>query len=129
MRRNIAFVLVCALASMLLSGCFPNRTTTGAFRQVARIDEELKRGVSTREDVRRVLGPPNGGGSAILPPDRILRDVWFYEDIEVLNAVSPKPGFVRMDVRQQILLVFFDEEVFDGYMWFSNAAKMKAEEM
>ena len=47
----------------------------------------------------------------------------------MLNVTSPKPGILRMDVRQQILLVFFEEGVFDGYMWFSNATKSKAEEM
>jgi hypothetical protein len=114
---------------MLLIGCAPKRATTGAFKQLTRVDEEFKRGVSTKEDVHRVLGAPRGGGSAILPPDRRQREVWFYEDIEVLNITSPKRGILRMDVRQQILLVFFDEGVFDGYMWFSNAAKTKAEEM
>lgn len=113
----------------LLLGCAPKRVTTGAFTQVARIDEEFKRGVSTKEDVQRILGLPRGGGSAILPPDRRQREVWFYEDIEVLNITSPKPGVMKADVRQQILLVFFREGIFDGYMWFSNAAKTKAEEM
>lgn len=127
--RRFAFVLLCALIMTLLIGCAPKRVTTGAFKQLTRIEGEFKRGVSTKEDVRRVLGSPRGGGSAILPPDRRQREVWFYEDIEVLNVTSPKPGIMRMDVRQQILLVFFDEEVFDGYMWFSNAAKAKAEEM
>jgi hypothetical protein len=53
--------------------------------------------------------------------------VWFYEDIEVLNIHSPKPGIMWADVRQQVLLVFFDGGVFNGYMWFSNAAEAKAE--
>jgi len=128
-RRRFVFVLLWVLIPTLLIGCAPKRITTGAFRQLTRIEEEFKRGVSTKEDVQRVLGPPRGGGSAIFPPDRRLREVWFYEDIEVINVTSPKRGILRMDVRQQILLVFFDEEVFDGYMWFSNAAKAKAEEM
>ncbi|HBB17651.1 MAG TPA: hypothetical protein DCZ97_11890 [Syntrophus sp. (in: bacteria)] len=128
-RRQLVFVLLWALILMLLIGCAPKRMTTGAFKQLTRIDEQFKRGVSTKEDVKRILGSPRGGGSAILPPDRRLREVWFYEDIEVLNVTSPKPGIMRMDVRQQILLVFFEEGVFDGYMWFSNAVKTKAEEM
>jgi len=128
-RRQLVFVLLWALILMLLIGCAPKRMTTGAFKQLTRIDEQFKRGVSTKEDVKRILGSPRGGGSAILPPDRRLREVWFYEDIEVLNVTSPKPGIMRMDVRQQILLMFFEEGVFDGYMWFSNAVKTKAEEM
>lgn len=128
-RRWFVFALLWVLIPMFLIGCAPKRVTTGAFTQVARIESEFKRGVSKKEDVQRVLGPPKGGGSAIFPPDRRLREVWFYEDIEVLNATSPKPGILKVDVRQQILLVFFDEGVFDGYMWFSNATKAKAEEM
>lgn len=127
-RRWFVFALPWALIPMLLIGCAPKRVTTGVFTQLARI-EEFKRGVSTEEDVRQVLGAPRGGGSAIVPPDRRQRAVWFYEDIEVLNVTSPKPGILRMDVRQQMLLVFFEEGVFDGYMWFSNTAKAKAEEM
>ena len=128
-RRRLVFALLWVLSMTLLTGCAPNRLTTGAFTQVARIDSELERGVSTKEDVQRILGPPKGGGSAIVPPDRGLREVWFYDDIELLNVTSPKPGIMKMDVRQQILLVFFQEGVFDGFMWFSNAAKTKAEEM
>jgi len=121
-------VLLWALIPILLAGCATKRVTTGAFTQLARI-EEFKRGVSTEADVRRVLGPPRGGGSAIFPPDRRQRQVWFYEDIDVLNVTSPKPGFLRMDLRQQMLLVFFEEELFDGYMWFSNAANTNMEGM
>lgn len=126
--RRRVFVLLWALIPILLTGCATKRVTTGAFTQLARI-EEFKRGVSTEADVRRVLGPPRGGGSAIFPPDRRQRQVWFYEDIDVLNVTSPKPGFLRMDLRQQMLLVFFEEELFDGYMWFSNAANTNMEGM
>ena len=128
-RRRFVFALLGALIPMLLIGCAPKRVTTGAFTQVARIESEFKRGVSTKEEVRRVLGPPKGGGSAILPPDRRQREVWFYEDFEVRNITSPKPGILRMDVRQQILLVFFNEGIFDGHMWYSNAVKAKAKEL
>lgn len=120
-------MLLCALIPSLLVACAPKRVTTGAFKQLPRIEEEFKRGVSTKEDVQRVLGAPRGGGSAILPADRRQYEVWFYEDIEVLNIHSPKPGIMWADVRQQVLLVFFDGGVFNGYMWFSNAAEAKAE--
>ena len=88
--RQFVFALLWALIPMLLIGCAPKRMTTGAFTQVAGIESELKRGVSTKEDVRRVLGAPKGGGSAIVPPDRQQREVWFYEDIEVLNITSSR---------------------------------------
>ncbi len=127
-RRRLVFVLLWALVPVLLIGCAPKRVTTGAFTQVTRIEDGFKRGVTTKEDVRRLLGPPDGGGSAIFPPDRRQREIWFYQDVEVVNFTNPKPGLMKMDVRQQILLVFFEEGVFDGYMWYSNAARAKAKE-
>jgi hypothetical protein len=112
---------------MLSPGCAPKRVTSGVFTQLTRIEEEFKRGVSTKGDVRRVLGAPSGSGSAILPPDRRQREVWYYEDIEVLNITPSTNDATRANVRQQILLVFFDEGVFDGFMWFSNAAKISTD--
>ncbi len=106
------------LAGSLLVGCAP-KVTTGAFTQVSRIESELHKGVSTKMDVRRVLGTPKGSGNAVLPIDPKPREVWYYEDIEVTD-IKLEGGLYRANARQQILLVFFNEEVFDGYMWFSN---------
>lgn len=70
---------------------------------------ELARGASSEDDVRRVLGAPRGYGAIRHASGRSdLRKIWFYE-------------FVRMkddQVELKILLVFFDQERYDGYMWF-----------
>lgn len=99
---------------------------TGAFRNTAAIETQLRRGVSTRADVQRVVGIPNGSGAAAFPGYTDTRwDVWYYEDIEVTDAKGREDALV-MSMRQQILLVFFKGEVFDGYLWTSNAGTAEA---
>lgn len=75
-------------------------------------------------DVRRVLGAPKGMGGAVIPTDPVAREVWFYSDIEI-TGMSGATGVVRANMRQQILLVFFQREVLDGFVWFSNAGVAK----
>jgi len=104
--------------------------TTGAFTQTRRIESDLKQGVSTKMDVQRVLGTPTGLGGAVFPLDSRPREVWYYDDIEVTNLSSEaesEAGLYRVKVRQQILLVFFEKGVFDGFMWWSNAGEAKGE--
>jgi len=117
-----SFFLV-VLSGALVTGCVA-KVTTGAFAQTSRIESELKRGVSTKMDVQRVLGTPKGSGSAVLPTDPRAQEVWYYDDIEVTDARS-EAGIIRANVRQQILLVFFEKGVFDGFMWWSNAGEAK----
>jgi hypothetical protein len=74
--------------------------------------------VSTKGDVRQLLGAPTGSGNAIFPTDPTAREVWFYQDIELMDVKLEEVN--RVNLRQQILLVFFNKEVFDGFMWYSN---------
>jgi outer membrane protein assembly factor BamE (lipoprotein component of BamABCDE complex) len=113
------------LVGSLVAGCAA-QATTGAFTQTSRIESELKQGISTKMDVQRVLGTPKGSGSAVFPIDPRPREVWYYQDIEMTDATS-EAGIFRVNVRQQILLVFFEKGVFDGFTWWSNAGEAKAE--
>jgi hypothetical protein len=108
----------------LLFGCASPKVTTGAFTNVSNMDTQLERGVSTKMEVQRLLGAPNGFGSAVVPTDPTPREVWYYEDLEVTDYKSLE-GIFTMDMRQQILLIFFEKGVFDGYMWTSNAGKVQ----
>jgi len=74
----------------------------------------LVRGVSTAADVRAALGEPTGRGAALLPTADGGRTVWFYERMQVNILVKP------YDIKQEVLMVFFDKDVFDGYLWFSS---------
>jgi hypothetical protein len=109
---------------ILLSGCTQQivthyeGATTGAFTEVNRLETNLKRGVSTKSDVQRVLGAPMGSGSALFPTDPMAREIWSYHDIELTDVKLYH--VIQLDMRRQILLVFFRKEVFDGFMWYSN---------
>jgi len=131
LRSPYWYTLLLLLAAALVAGC-AGQATTGAFTQTNRIAGELQRGVSTRMDVRRVLGTPKGSGNAVFPfpTDWKPREVWYYEDLEVTDVrkegMDGKGGGIwRASVRQQILLVFFEKGVFDGFMWWSNAGDAK----
>ncbi len=115
------------LAGSLVAGCAPKNVTTGAFTEVTRIESELQRGVSSKRDVERVLGTPKGFGGAVLPLDPRAHEVWYYGDIEIGGMKGGGGGIFRVNVHQQILLVFFEGGVFDGFMWFSNTGVAKGQ--
>lgn len=125
-RDMVVALLAAALACAAVpAGAQEKRFTTGSFTKVSMIETELQRGHSTKLDVRRLLGTPKGYGHAVLPPDRKEHEVWFYEDIELTNVKFESGNEIRADVRQQILLIFFFGEVFDGFMWYSNAGEIQ----
>ncbi len=77
---------------------------------------ELRAGVSTKEDVRSTLGDPRGNGAARFTSELEIREIWLYHYA------------IHADVAT--LLVFFNENRYDGYVWFSTleAAKLGAAE-
>ena len=122
-------ILIIAML-LVFGGCAAKRQSIGnAFpqSQLALIESQLKRGISTKADVRRLLGPPGGLGGAFFPvfpgEKAKLDESWFYQDVEVIDS-SSKRGVVSMNIRQQILLVFFYEDKFDGFMWYSNVDEL-----
>ena len=116
-----AFSIV-SFTFFLLAGCAGSAATAGRFPEVNRIERELRRGVSTKLDVQGMLGIPRRYGSSILPGDLKPREVWFYDDIVITGTQPEGGGFVRAKMREQVLIVFFDENSFDGFMWFSTEA-------
>ncbi len=117
--KTLAFMAVVAI---LAAGCATG-VRTGVFPEANRIDSELQKGISKKTDVQRVLGMPKGTGGALLPTDPSQKEIWVYDDIAVTSMGMDANNVLRMDVRQQILLIFFDKGVYDGHMWYSNAGK------
>lgn len=113
--------LACAGA---LAGCATG-ATTGVFAPVDRIEQELRRGVSTKTDVQRALGTPKGYGSMVFPQDRRALEIWYYEDIAMTEVRAAGEGLIRAEVRHQVLLVTFDKSMFDGFIWFTNAGQVR----
>lgn len=99
---------------------------TGAFRNLAGIEKSLVRGATTKAQVRTQFGIPNGSGAArffTLGGDE--REIWYYEDIEATGATSADQ-VMRLDMRQQLLIVMFKGELVDSYLWTSNSGTAEA---
>jgi hypothetical protein len=96
----------------------------GQFPALAVVQSVLQRGIS-REAVRNALGEPVGSGHARIPPSHLPLEIWYYEDIEIEDA-APIGGYVHLDLRQRILLVFFDGDNVEGFMWTSNTGEGEA---
>ena len=80
--------------------------------------DQLERGASTRQDVEKVLGVPNGSGHAVFPTDHEPLEIWFYQDIES-ELVETGLGSYQVHGHQRLLLVMFRNDVFDGFMWWA----------
>ena len=105
--------LLLMLLTFLLGGCAPSFS----FGNTPRINRlsELRRGVSTASDVRRVLGEPRGKGATHIPVG--MRALWLYDS----------GSFDGNSRRNQLrfLLVFMDGETYDGYLWFDIDTKFE----
>lgn len=101
----------CALDLNLRSGRQPN---------IPDLKNRLSLGQSTIDDVLAILGPPQGKGRAMLPVDPEVRTIWSYSYSE---ASVQTGGEASGDVRSLNLFVFFDQDRYAGYLWFSNIPK------
>lgn len=79
--------------------------------QLAMLDVE----VSTMADVRAALGAPQGRGAARMPDYPGFRETWAYEFMTMEGS----------DLGVFILVVFFDGERYDGYLWFDASQTME----
>ena len=102
-----------ALLSFIFEGCMDIHTTMGRRPDVTVLETKLLMGQSTRQDVLDALGEPYGNGSEMLPLRNAPRPTWSYYYGE---------GNLK-DARGMFLFVFFDNDRYDGYMWFSSLAK------
>ena len=100
------------VAFAALAGCIT--IEQGVRPQFAKLDGLTLR-QSVEGDVVRALGQPSGKGFSRFPDDPVHRRIWSYEYI--------KPAIP--DVNTRILLVFFRDKKYDGYMWFSSDALIK----
>jgi len=115
------FALICVMALAACAETPQRYSTAEAFRDTKLLETQLKKGVSTMEDVKRVLGEPTGSGAVFLASvQQSPQEIWFYQDIE-LTDIKASQGQLDLKIRQQILVVFVRNRVFDGFMWFSNA--------
>jgi len=97
----------------------------GKFPPVDLIEIELQRGVSTQLDVEQLLGKPAGRGGYLAIMDSKPRTIWYYHDINS-SLIDMKDNVMRMHTHTQVLLVYFLNNRFDGYKWFTTSAAARA---
>lgn len=122
----VKVVALLLMAGFLTMQCSTSATVrTGVFPDTSRISIDLKRGSSSKQDVEQILGAPKGTGGALLPAEHRQKEVWLYDDVEA-TAIAQSHGTIHIDMRQQILLIFFEKGVYDGYLWYTNSGKGEA---
>lgn len=103
---RLAFVL---LVSGYITGCAEVKVRVGTSIDLPAL-HELQIGESTSDEVLALLGHPYGEGRSYLPFQAEHRDMWsYYYEIGTLS-----------DDRRTFLFVYFDDEIYDGHMWFSS---------
>jgi outer membrane protein assembly factor BamE (lipoprotein component of BamABCDE complex) len=104
----------------------PDAVTGGYFPPTDGLETDLLRGRSNRADVLAALGSPIGSGGALLPPAHVPMDLLYYEDMELTNIEVVRGMEFRMETRQRILAIFLDNDVYSGFMWYSNLGTAEA---
>ena len=114
-------IVLSFLIGVMSTGCSLHfDTRVGRHPDLTALNQRLRLGESTIDDVLAALGPPVGKGKLMLPVDTVSRSLWSYYYSE---------GFFKMgsesdgEIKGLTLFVFFDEDRYNGYMWFSSLTK------
>lgn len=96
-----------------------------AFRNVERIESEFRRGVTTRADVRRLLGEPTGAGGSRFPTAKTSQEVWSYEEVQmdIVSMTGEDPIKIQSKQRWKAILIFFEGDRFVGFFWFTSGGE------
>lgn len=124
--RLIGPALGLAATVLLAAGCAGSVATGGAqaWSNLDQLKSKFERGRTTKGDVLLVFGEPHGVG-AFGGFDSVRRrlgaaagpeQAWYYENVasDIGTGISQ---------RQRLLLVFFNGDLFDGYVWIDNRVK------
>lgn len=96
----------------LLVGCMSMGTTGNPIR----VDplSRMEVGVSSKGQVQSLLGEPNGIGGSRLGSESPMQEIWFYHHL-----------IFKVPVKQEVLLVFFENDLYHGHFWFSSLVGME----
>jgi hypothetical protein len=110
---SLGSILMCLILLFTAVGC---SIKIGRMPPIDKMESSLRPMVDSKSEVLKVLGPPRGYGMirmSNLPNSP--HSIWFYEYI---TAKDEK-------IKLKMLLVFFDEEKYVGYLWFSSLEQFK----
>ena len=95
---------------LLLSGCASIQVQMGRYVDPAALENKLSIEKSTQEDVRAVMGEPDGVGRYTSPVTFEVGTMWtyYYEEATMQEA------------QRIFIFVYFKDEKYAGYMWFSS---------
>lgn len=101
------------LLSVLVEACVFVEPRIGNRPNTDLLETSLRMGESKQADVLAALGQPSGEGNLMLPIDSKPRTIWsyYYQDHQGGH------------LRRIFLFVFFNQDRYDGYMWFSSLPK------
>ncbi len=117
-----------------MAGCGENYYV-GTRPVTAALETTLRPGKSTPAEVIAALGKPSGPGGVMLPVlHKRARESWtyYFEKGHVRVKRDTQPGLftakrdrygrtgVDVDSRRIFLFVYFDDGVYDGYLWVSS---------
>jgi hypothetical protein len=108
MQFKVLLTILVTVYCYALSGCLTMKI--GRLPDTSLLESDLKPQISTREDVRRLLGEPKGAGGIFFPIDKHPKDCWYYYYEE---------GTFKEDQRIFLFIIFY-QDLYDGYMWFSS---------
>ena len=106
-------LVMAVFLSSIVCGCMDIQVRMGREFNHKVLEGTLRVGESTPTDVLEALGEPFGKGKAMLPIDPAPKTMWTYH----YGEANMK------DARGIYLFVFFDQDRYDGYMWFSSLTK------
>jgi hypothetical protein len=103
-----------------------SEAAAAAVRNASRFETEFKRGVTTQEEVRRVFGKPTGTGGAFFPTARRPNEVWAYENVEmeIVGTSRDPSAAIQAKQRWDAVLIFFDGNLYDGFMWYTSGTEV-----
>jgi hypothetical protein len=104
------------ITTTLLSGCTDIKIRAGTPVAPSLLESKLTIGKSTSDDIRQILGEPNGLGREFLPFHAQTRTIlsYYFEESQVS---LPSGG---MDGRRIFVWVFLNNGRYDGYLWLSS---------
>ena len=105
-------------SAILVGACSEVSYTANERPPIAALEGTLKIGGSTQHDVIAALGKPNGKGSIFLPVDAKPREMLSYYFEE--GKLTASSGAVYGTAQRTFLWVYFDQDRYDGYMWFTT---------
>jgi hypothetical protein len=103
--------------ALFLGACGTVRFEAGTAFDPGKLESALRPGISTRLDVEEALGPPYGKGGALLPFHDTPRVAWTY--FQERGDIDLGAGGIQD--QRVYLFVFFRDDTFDSYMWFTSA--------